>query len=168
VKILAAVAAIVVALAVQTTLAGLFLGDAARLDVVLVVVVCVALSSGPIAGLVSGSVAGIVQDALSSGVLGIGGLAKTLAGFLAGVIGTQFIVTAPLPRFLVFIAATIVHAVVFMGLYVLLGLRDFGTPYSDVFGQALGNGFVGVVAFQVLEWFPGFAARRRMARAARR
>ena len=35
-----------------------------------------------------------MQDALSSGVIGIGGLAKTVVGFLAGVIGQQFIVTA--------------------------------------------------------------------------
>jgi rod shape-determining protein MreD len=132
------------------------------------VVVSLALAFGPITGLVTGSVAGIVQDALSSGLLGIGGLAKTLAGFLAGLVGTQFIVTAPLPRFLVFVAATVVHAVVFMGLYALLGLREFSSPYADVLGQALGNGFVGVVAFQVLEWLPGFAARRRTARTSRR
>jgi hypothetical protein len=61
-----------------------------------------------------------VQDALSSGVIGIGGLAKTLVGFLAGIIGTQFIVAQSLPRFVVFFGATVLHAVVFMGLYVLL------------------------------------------------
>ena len=33
------------------------------------------------------------------GVIGIGGLAKTIVGFLAGIIGTQFIVAQPLPRF---------------------------------------------------------------------
>ena len=32
-----------------------------------------------------GALAGLVQDALSSGVIGIGGLAKTIVGFLAGV-----------------------------------------------------------------------------------
>ena len=67
-----------------------------------------------------------MQDALSSSVIGIGGLAKTLVGFLAGIIGTQFIVTASLPRFVVFFGATVLHAVVFMGLYVLLDLRHFG------------------------------------------
>jgi hypothetical protein len=71
-------------------------------DLVLVVVVYVALTSGPATGLLSGTFAGLAQDALSSSVIGIGGLAKTLVGFLAGIIGTQFIVTASLPRFVVF------------------------------------------------------------------
>ena len=76
-----------------------------------------------------------MQDALSSGVIGIGGLAKTIVGFLAGVIGTQFIVTQPLPRFVVFFwrdgaARGDVH-----GLYVLLDLRHFGAPYAAVAGR---------------------------------
>ena len=59
----------------------------------LIVVVYIALKSGPSTGLLAGTVAGLIQDALSSGVLGIGGLAKTIVGFLSGVLGTQFIVT---------------------------------------------------------------------------
>ena len=42
----------------------------------------------------------------------------------------------PVPRFVVFFGATVLHAVVFMGLYVLLDLRQFGTPYAAVAGQA--------------------------------
>lgn len=158
---------IAAALALQTTLSSFVRGTAA-LDFVLIVVVYVALTSGPTTGLVVGGVAGLIQDSLSSGIMGVGGLAKTLVGYLAGRLGTQFIVTAPLPRFLVFIAATVVHAGVFMGLYVLLGLREFPSPYAAVAGQAVGNAFVGVVGFQVLEWLPGFMARRRLRRPVRR
>jgi rod shape-determining protein MreD len=106
----------------------------------------------------------LVQDTLSSGLVGIGGLAKTLVGFLAGVVGTQFIVTQPLPRFVVFFGATLLHALVFMGLYEVLGLRQFGTPYAAVAGQALGNAVVGVIAFQLAELLPGAVERRRMGR----
>jgi rod shape-determining protein MreD len=133
-------------------------------DLALVVVVYVALTSGPVTGLLAGSLAGLIQDALLSGVIGIGGLAKTIVGFLAGLIGTQFIVTATLPRFLVFFGATVLHAIVFMGLYVLLDLRDFGTPYAAVAGQAAGNAVVGVVAFQLVELLPGAVGRGRMAK----
>ena len=69
-------------------------------------------------------------------VIGIGGLAKTIVGFLAGIVGTQFIVAQPLPRFVVFFGATVLHAIVFMGLYVVLDLRHFGTPY-DAAGRRL-------------------------------
>ena len=80
------------ALALQTTLARLLVRGTARCDLVLVVVVYVALTMGPATGMLAGTVAGLAQDALSSGVIGIGGLAKTVVGFLAGVVGTQFIV----------------------------------------------------------------------------
>ena len=49
----------------------------------LVAVVYVALTSGPVSGMLAGSVAGLIQDALSSGVIGIGGLAKSIVGFVA-------------------------------------------------------------------------------------
>ena len=156
--------AVVAALALQTTLARFLVRGAAAVDLVLVVVVYVALTSGSSTGLMTGAFAGLVQDALSYGVIGIGGLAKTIVGFLAGIVGTQFIVANSLPRFVVFFGATVLHAVVFMGLYVLLDLRHFGTPYAAVAGQATANAIVGVVAFQLVELLPGAVERRRAAR----
>lgn len=153
--------AIAIALALQTTLARFLVRGAVAVDLVLVAVVYVALTSGPVSGLLAGTFAGLMQDALSLGVIGIGGLAKTVVGFLAGVIGTQFIVTNSLPRFVVFFAATALHAVVFMGLYTVLDLRHFGAPYGAVAGQAFGNAFVGVIAFQIVELLPGAVERRR-------
>jgi rod shape-determining protein MreD len=128
---------------------------------VLVAVVYVALTSGPVTGMLTGTFAGLIQDALSGGVIGIGGLAKTIVGFVAGIVGTQFIVAQPLPRFVVFFSATIVHAATFMGLYMLLEMRQFGTPYAAALGQAVGNAVVGVVAFQLVELLPGAVERRR-------
>ena len=159
--------AIVLALALQPLLTRFLIRGTVVVDLVLVVVVYVGLTSGPVVGLLTGTAAGLVQDTLSSGVIGIGGLAKTVVGFLAGVVGTRFIVVHPIPRFVVFVAATVVHAVVFIGLYVLLNLRPFGEPYVAVGGQAIGNAVIGVVAFQLIEMLPGAVERRRAARARR-
>ena len=159
-----AVLAAALALALQTTLARVLVRGTEAVDFVLVVVVYAALTDGPITGLLTGTFAGLIQDALSTGIVGIGGLAKTVIGFLAGIVGTQFIVAQPLPRFVVFFVATIVHAVVFYGLYMLLDLRQFGAAYAAVAGQALGNAVVGVVAFQLAELLPGAIERRRAAR----
>ena len=156
--------AVAVALALQTTLSRVAVRSTVAVDLVLVVVVYVALTSGPATGLLTGTFAGLVQDALSSPVIGIGGLAKTIVGFLAGIIGSQFIVAQPLPRFVVFFGATVLHAIVFMGLYVLLGLRHFGTPYAAVAGQAAANAVIGVVAFQLVELLPGAVERRKAQR----
>ena len=156
--------AVVAALALQTTLARFVVRGTVAIDLVLVVVVYVALTSGPATGLLSGAIAGLVQDALSTGILGVAGLAKTIVGFLAGVIGTQFIVSQPLPRFVVFFGATVVHAIVFMGLYTVLDRIHFGNPTAGVAAQATANAVVGVVAFQVVELLPGAVERRRAAK----
>jgi rod shape-determining protein MreD len=156
--------AIALALALQTTLARFVVGGTAALDLVLVVVVYVALTTGPVTGLLAGSVAGIIQDALSSGVIGIGGLAKSIVGFVAGVIGQQFIVTAALPRFVMFLGATALHAAIFMGLYVVLELREFPAPWAAIASQAIVNAAVGMIAFTIIESLPGFVERRRSRR----
>ena len=161
-------AAIAAALALQTTLTS-FVPQTAAIDLVLIVVVYLSLSFGPTTGLVAGTVAGLIQDSLSSGIMGIGGLAKTLVGFACR--PDRHAVhrhrrrcrgswCSSAPRLL--------HALVFMGLYVLLGLREFPDPYATVAGQAVGNAVVGVVGFQLLEWLPGFMARRRLRRPMRR
>jgi rod shape-determining protein MreD len=165
VKTVGAIVATMVALALQTTvLEGFTIRGTVALDLLLVVVVFVALRGGPTVGMLTGTFAGLIQDSLSSGVIGIGGLAKTIVGFVAGHIGRQFIVAEPLPRFVVFFAATLVNGMTFVGLYTVLGLRRFESPYVAVVTQALGNSVVGLVAFQITELLPGAVERRRAAK----
>jgi rod shape-determining protein MreD len=168
VRFVKVVLALAAALVLQTTIAGLAIRATAALDLVLIVVVYVALTSGPTIGLLAGSLGGLAQDALSSGILGISGLAKTIVGFAAGVLATQFIVTTAFPRLVVVVLATVLHALVFMGLSVLLDLRQFPSPYRTVAGQAIANALVAVVAFHVVELLPGAFQRRRAARLMKR
>jgi rod shape-determining protein MreD len=167
VKFAASLAAIAVALALQTTLASLVIRGTAALDLVLIVVVYLSLISGPVGGVLIGSAAGLAQDALASGIIGIGGLAKTVVGFVAGFLGTQFILTAPLSRFVVFFITTLLHAAIFMGLYTLLEVRHFDSPWGPMMSQAVGNGFLGVVGAQLVELLPGLRDRRKARRPAR-
>jgi len=166
-RTLGTLAALALAVVAQSASGGFEWRGAPAVDLVLVVVVYVALSSGPVAGLFAGTLGGLVQDALSTGILGMGGLAKTVVGFLAGRFGTQFIVTATLPRVVTFAAATAAHAVLFMGAYSLLGLRTFPDPLSAVAIQAAGNGVAGLVCFQLSEWLPRAIERRRAGRGMR-
>jgi rod shape-determining protein MreD len=156
--------AIALALALQTTLARFVVGGTTAIDLVLVTVVYIALTSGPVSGMLAGSLAGLIQDQLSTGVLGIGGLAKSIVGFAVGAIGQQFIITAALPRFVTFIGATVAYQALFMGLYVLLGLRSFPSPWKAIATQALGNALVGMIAFTIIEALPGVMERRRIGR----
>lgn len=163
-RVVGVLVAVGLALALQTTLARFVVGGTAAIDLVLVAVVAVALITGPVSGMLAGSMAGLIQDALSSGVLGIGGLAKSIIGFAAGAISQQFILTSALPRFVMFVGATVAHAALFMGLYVLLGLRMFPAPWKAVASQALGNAVVGMIAFTIMEALPGIVERRRAGR----
>ncbi len=150
------------AIAIQTTVDRWMAAGA--VDLVLVVVVYNALASGRVTGLLAGTFAGLVQDVLSGGVLGMAGVSKTVVGYLAGIVGTQFIVTHSASRFVVFFMATVLNAVIFMGLYELLGLRHFGAPFAAVTGQGVANAVVGVLVFKVIELLPGAVERRRAAR----
>jgi rod shape-determining protein MreD len=164
VKFAGAFIAIALALALQTTLTRFVAEGTGAVDVVLVAVVYVALTTGPVGGMLSGTIAGLIQDTLSSGVIGIGSLAKTLVGFLVGAFGQQFIVTATLPRLVMFVAATALHAAVFMGLYVALGLQVFSSPWKAIGSQAAVNAVIGLVSFAVIESLPGALERRRTRR----
>jgi rod shape-determining protein MreD len=158
---------VAVAVALQTMLARFAGGGTEAVDLVLVVVVYASLAGGPVTGILSGSGAGIVQDALSGGVVGIGGLAKAIVCFVCGVVARQFVITATVLRFAMFFAATAAHAAMFMGLYSLLDLRSYSSPWAMVSMQGVGNAVVGVVAFAVVEGVPGWAARRRIRKRAR-
>ena len=172
--------AITAALVLQTTLADFGVRGTGAIDLVLVVVVYVALASGPVAGLLAGALGGLAQDCLSAtgvaavsatgaitltrAIIGVGGLAKTMVGFGVGVLGTQFIVAGLVPRLFVFFAATVAHAAIFLSLSVILDLRLDSVPYGVLMTQAIGNAIIGGVAFQVIEGLPGFVERRRAMR----
>lgn len=163
-KAVAIALGIVVALALQTTLTRYLMGGRVAVDLVLVAVVYASLVGGPVAGLITGTIAGLTQDALSLGIIGIGGLAKTVVGFLAGILGQQFIVAHSAVRFVVFFGSTVLHAAIFIGLYQLLGQRSFDNSYGVVAGQAVANAVIGVVVFKLTELMPGAVERRRMGR----
>jgi rod shape-determining protein MreD len=156
--------ALVGALALQTTLSGLTTGGARMVNLVVVAVVYLALMFGPVTGLMAGTAGGLAQDALAGGIVGIGGLSKTIIGFLAGVLGTQFNLAQSVPRFIMLFSATVVHEVCFQGLYALVETRPFRLPYYPLLTQAVINGIVGLMAFFVVEQMPGLLQRRRARR----
>jgi rod shape-determining protein MreD len=168
VKLAGILAALVAALTAETALARYWIDQGPLVDLVLVVVVWVAIRAGAAHGLVAGTVGGLLQDAVSGGILGVGGLAKTVVGFLVGVAAQQFIVAGPVPRLAVFFLATWVQAVCVALVYALLPrMGGFDVPYRAVATQATANAVVGLVSFEVAEWAPLIWRRRRDARARR-
>ena len=156
--------ALLLALAVQTTLAHAALGNRAVVDLVLVLVVFVAIRHGAVTGLLFGSLAGLCQDALSGGIIGVGGLAKSIVGASVGALATQFIIVNPLPRFVVFLGATLAHAACFLGIYALVDAQTIGNPWGIVLPQAVMSAVIGLLVFASVERLPDAWRRRRMRR----
>lgn len=156
--------AIAAALVLQATLARFLVRGAVGVDLVLVTVVFLALRAGPTPGILAGTAAGLAQDALTTGIVGIGGLAKSIVGYLAGTLGRAFIITQPMPRFLVFVSATIVDQAVVQAFHVVLDPGPHVLPAGPIAAQTLGNALVGVVLFQVVEGLGRAAERRRAER----
>ena len=165
-KIAGAAAAIALALVLQTTIGQMLVRGTAALDLVLVVVVYVALTSARRPDWWPGRSPGWCRTRCRAASSASAGWRRRWWVIL-GLIGTQFIVAKPLPRFVVFAAATVLHAVVFMGLYMLLGVRHFGVPVGGVPVRPPRTRVVGVVGFQVIETFPGFLERRAANRGSR-
>jgi len=153
--------ALAAALVLQTTLAGLSLEGATLVNLVLVAVVYVALAFGAVTGMLAGTAGGLAQDALAGGIIGVGGMSKTLIGFIVGVLGAQFIVSQTLPRFVMFVGATFAHELCFQALHTLVEGRPFAMQWSATLTQAAVNGLIGIFAFQVVELSPGIVQRRR-------
>lgn len=165
-RVLAVGVAVLAALMLQTVVGYQLFGRLIGMDLVLVVVVGTALFFGPTAGLVTGTLAGLCQDALSGGVLGVAGLAKTLAGFVTGVIATQFIVSSIIPRAVVFFAMTWLHGVCFLGLYAMIERHGLGHPWRQLLVQSLLNASIGVVSTRMIERGPEWWRRRQYTRRA--
>jgi rod shape-determining protein MreD len=154
--------AIIAALALQTST---FLGrQGSGIDLVLVVVIWAALQFGPAAGLLTGAAAGLAQDVLSAGIIGVGGFSKTLVGFGAGVVGSQFIVANALPRFVVLAVGAVVNELVFLGMYAAIERRGFDMPWKQAGIRALTTAVVGIALMIASNAIPAFLMRRRLRR----
>ena len=130
------------ALLAQTALLRMVTVVPVPVDLALIVVVYAALSRGATTAIWTGTAAGLLQDVLSGGIVGPSGLAKSLVGAIIGLGSTRLVVAALWSRFAVYVAASLLHAVCFFGVYMLI---DTGAPAASVaflVGQALVNGLV--------------------------
>ena len=116
----------------------------------------------------AGTVGGLIQDALAGGIVGIGGLSKTLVGFLVGVLGAQFIVSQTVPRFVMFVGATVAARGLLPG--AVRAGRGAAVPAASTrrcSRRRSINGLIGVLAFMLVERGPEMLQRRRARRVGR-
>lgn len=155
---------VLAAVTVQAALARYTVGGQWAFDLVLVGVVYASLLWGPAAGILSGTLGGLLQDLLAGTIIGVGGLAKTVVGFVAGSVGAQFVLGRAGARTAVVVAATLVHRLMVMGMMALIDQQWMGVPWGALAGELAINGLVGFAAFQLTDAAPGLAERGRLSR----
>lgn len=157
--------AMVAAVLVQAVLARYTGGGGWTFDVVLVSVIYVALQRGPVVGCVCGTVGGLAADLLSGGIVGVGGLTKTVLGFLAGQVGTQFVIARPSARMVIVAVCTVLHRLAVACLYGLIDQRWPGVAWTAMLVEAGVNALAVLAIFHVTTTVPGVLSRRRTRRA---
>jgi rod shape-determining protein MreD len=128
------------------------LGRYAWFDLPLVVTVYFALGRrSPIQGTLMGAGMGLFEDALTHHAIGINGVAKTVAGFLAASVGIRIDVENFTIRLLFVFMLSLVASVVYVFVYrVLLGLDLEWNWYTELF-KAVGNSLIAMVLFPLLD-----------------
>lgn len=116
-------------------------------------VIYFAVKRGELYGACIGTVCGLIQDSFSLGVFGIGGLSKTLMGFLAGFIGQRINVLPLMRNFLFILVLTIGETALSIFLYYFISAEYVREITPLVLFQPLGTAFLGSVVFLMLRKF---------------
>jgi len=125
-----------------------FLPELGRsLDFFTVLVVYYAVTRRRVGVILIGTSAGLVQDLFAHTILGVNAFKKTLVGYLMGTLGSLFIVNQPLPRFGILFVATLLDALVEVGLILVLGQHPVVPPAGDLIRLGIGNGISGSVIY---------------------
>jgi rod shape-determining protein MreD len=138
-------------------------------DLPLVVTVYFGLQRAPMLGMLTGTALGLGGDRVAGGILGVGGFAKTLIGYLVAVASVRFALENPLARLAIMAVSSAANTVLFIGLYLMLEqplseVATYGALGRLVGWKMLGDTAAAVVLFIVLDRvFSEQAAARRMA-----
>jgi len=121
-------------------------------DLPLVVTVYFALGRrSPIQGTLMGGGLGLFQDALTHHAIGVNGIAKTVAGFLAASVGVRIDVENHTIRILLNFFLSLLCSGIYLFIYrVLLGLDLEWSWLTELF-KAIGNSIIAFILFPLLD-----------------
>jgi rod shape-determining protein MreD len=128
------------------------LGGYAWFDLPLVATVYFALvRRDPIQGTLMGASLGLFEDALTHHAIGVNGVAKTIAGFLAGSVGIRIDVQNRTIRLALTFLLSLLSSAIYVFIFrILLGL-DLEWSWLAVLMTAVGNSLIALVVFHLLD-----------------
>lgn len=154
--------ALVIAILLQWTLRNVA-EPFAYVDFPLIIIVYASLQRNAIRAIILGSVAGLAVDALSGGLLGANGFAKTLIAYMVSEIARRVYLDNLLLRIPVIAGASLVNNLVYYFTHRLLGQEPIAPLVNTVAYSLIGTTIAGTIVFIALESFfaPGGIRRRR-------
>lgn len=132
-------------------------------DFPLLVVVFIALQRDSLRAMIYATIAGIAVDALSAGILGAGGFAKTLTVFVVAELARRvLLLDNPLLKIPVVAGASALNGLIYFSMHRLLGQTPTSPLVETLAYSAIGTSIAGTVVMLVLELF--FSERARQQR----
>ena len=122
-------------------------------DVLALVVIYFALQKGEIWGSILGTSCGLLQDTFSLGVFGVGGLSKTIMGFLTGYFSKKMDLTTPLRNFIFILILLCVNFFLWILLYSFIFSHSLDTRGGIIFLQPLCTALFGNIVFTLIKKF---------------
>jgi rod shape-determining protein MreD len=116
-------------------------------NVLSLVVIYFAVEKGEVFGSCLGAACGLIQDYFSFGVYGVGGLAKTATGYLAGYLSRKIDIGPPLRNFFFLVVLIIFELILWALLYFFIVPESINTGRGLIFIQPLSTALLGSVVF---------------------
>lgn len=130
----------------------LYLPVSDYVDLPLVVATWFALSRGEIAGMVGASLSGWLSEALfGRGIRGVSGLIRLVLGFALGLLGSRFLITGALPRFVLLLTVTVVDTRAYEFIAPAFGMSPVQYSPGAMTVRATINAAVGLILFALFE-----------------
>ena len=123
----------------------------AYVDLPLIIIVYAALQRDAIKAVLFGSIAGLAIDALSGGLLGANGFAKTLVAFAVSELARRVYMDNLLLRIPVIAAASVIDDMVYIGLHRLLGQEPNVPVLTTVSYTLIGTTVAGTIIYLLLD-----------------
>jgi len=129
-------------------------------DLPLIITVYFSLRRSQLLGMVTGMASGLMQDALSHSYMGIGGLTKTIIGYIIATISIRVELDNFLMRLLTLGIAGGINSLLFIGINKVVGVPEFVEMQNRVMWKTVGiqagvNLVVGFFIFVILDKLVG-------------
>jgi rod shape-determining protein MreD len=143
--------ALIVAVLLQWTLRNVA-EPFAYIDFPLIIVVYAALQRNSVKAILFGTIAGIAVDALSGGLLGANGFAKTLIAYLVSELARRVYMDNLLLRIPVIAGACLLDDMVYWGMHWLLGQPPTGSAFVIMSYTLIGTTIAGTITYLLLDY----------------